>query len=58
MINPGREWVADPETGKHSIRLCFGQPSLEQIKTGVGKLAEVCHKEFGVPVRIGNVQQG
>lgn len=58
MINPGREWVADPETGKHSFRLCFGQPTVEQIKAGVAKLAEVCNQEFGVPVRIGNVQQG
>jgi 2-aminoadipate transaminase len=58
MINPGREWVADPETGKHSLRLCFGSPSVEQIKEGVAKLAEVCHREFGVPVRSGNVQRG
>ncbi|HKK22975.1 MAG TPA: PLP-dependent aminotransferase family protein [Pseudohaliea sp.] len=58
MINPGREWVADPETGKHSLRLCFGQPSLEEIKGGVAKLAEICHREFGVPVRIGNVERG
>ncbi len=58
MINPGREWVADPDTGTHSLRLCFGQPSFEQIKEGVAKLAEVCNREFGVPVRIGNVERG
>jgi 2-aminoadipate transaminase len=56
-INPGRDWVADPETGKHSFRLCFGQPSFEQIKDGVAKLAEVCHEEFGVPLTSGNVQR-
>jgi 2-aminoadipate transaminase len=56
-INPGREWVSDPETGKHSFRLCFGQPSIEDIKVGVAKLAEVCHEEFGVPITSGNVQR-
>jgi 2-aminoadipate transaminase len=56
-INPGREWVADPDSGKHSFRLCFGSPSLEQIRVGVGKLADVCHQEFGVPLRSGNVQR-
>lgn len=56
-INPGREWVADPETGKHSFRLCFGQPSVETIREGVAKLADVCRREFGVPVRSGNVQR-
>ncbi len=58
MINPGREWVADPDTGKNSLRLCFGQPTVEQIREGVARLAEICNREFGVPVRIGNVQQG
>jgi len=56
-INPGREWVADPETGKHSFRLCFGQPSLETIREGVAKLAEICHREFGVPLRGGNLER-
>ncbi len=56
-INPGREWVADPESGKHSFRLCFGQPSFEQIKVGVAKLAEVCHEQFGVPLRSGNIER-
>ncbi len=57
-INPGREWVADPETGKHSLRLCFGSPSVEQIRKGVAQLAAVCHEEFGVPLTSGNVKRG
>ena len=57
MINPGSEWVADPDTGKNSLRLCFGQPTVEQIKEGVAKLAEVCNREFGVPARIGNIER-
>ena len=54
-INPGAEWSADPETGRHRMRLCFGHPSVENIREGVARLAEVCHREFGVPVRSGNV---
>lgn len=58
IINAGADWVADPATGKQSLRLCFGNPTLENIKEGIAKLAEVCHQEFGVPVRGGNVARG
>ena len=50
--------MADPETGKHSFRLCFGQPTFEQISEGVAKLADVCHEKFGVPVTRANVMRG
>lgn len=54
-INPGGEWSADAAAGSHKLRLCFANPSVEQIREGVAKLAEICHREFGVPVRSGNV---
>lgn len=56
-INPGAEWVADPETGRHKLRLCFGNPSIETIRDGVARLAEICHREFGVPLRGANVER-
>jgi 2-aminoadipate transaminase len=56
-INPGREWVADAETGRHSLRLCFGNASPQAIREGVAKLADICHREFGVPVQSGNVRR-
>jgi len=39
------------------MRLCFANPSHETIRAGVAALAEVCHREFGVPERIANVEQ-
>jgi 2-aminoadipate transaminase len=56
-INPGREWTADAESGRHRLRLCFGNPSHEELRAGVARLAEICHREFGVPLRSGNVER-
>src|ERR1700719_3689273 len=56
-INPGAEWSTDPGHGKSRTRLCFANPSHETIRAGVAMLAEVCRREFGVPVRIDNVEQ-
>ncbi|WP_425406841.1 PLP-dependent aminotransferase family protein [Hwanghaeella sp.] len=57
-INPGPEWTVDGEANKHRMRLCFGHPSVENIREGVAKLADVCHREFGVPLTSGNVERG
>jgi 2-aminoadipate transaminase len=48
-INPGAEWMTDPVGGRRRLRLCFAHPSPEVIREGVGLLAEVCRREFGVP---------
>jgi 2-aminoadipate transaminase len=56
-LNPGAEWVADPATGRRSMRLCFGNPSVETIQKGVAKLAEICHRETGFPRRGANVER-
>jgi 2-aminoadipate transaminase len=39
------------------LRLCFANPSHEQIREGIALLAEVCRREFGVPVRSANVEK-
>lgn len=57
-INPGGEWSADAADGARRLRLCFAHPSVEQIREGVARLAEICHREFGVPARSGNVGRG
>jgi 2-aminoadipate transaminase len=54
-INAGAEWCADPADGRHSMRLCFGNPSLQQIREGVAILADICHQETGIPARSANV---
>ena len=57
-INPGPEWSADAAAGGRRLRLCFAHPSEETIREGVARLAAICHREFGVPVRSGNVGRG
>ena len=54
-INPGFEWSADKAWGRSRMRLCFGNPSHDEIRAGIAVLAEVCRREFGVPERIANV---
>ena len=56
-INPGPEWSAEAEPARSRIRLCFGNPTVEEIRNGVGKLAEICHREFGIPLRSGNIER-
>lgn len=56
-INPGVEWATDPDYGRSRLRLCFANPSETTIREGVAKLADICHREFGVPVRRRNVQR-
>lgn len=56
-INPGPEWASDAEPARNKFRLCFGSPSLDEIREGVKLLADICHKEFGVPVRGANVER-
>ncbi len=55
-INPGPEWSTDKAYSRSRLRLCFASPSEQQIREGVALLADVCRKEFGVPVRIANVE--
>ena len=56
-INPGPEWSTDPVHSKSRMRLCFASPSHDEIRQGIAALAEVCHREFGVPTRISNVRR-
>jgi 2-aminoadipate transaminase len=59
-FNPGAAWStsdADPQAGE-SLRLCFALASSEEIRDGIAKLAEICRRETGVPVRSGNVDHG
>jgi 2-aminoadipate transaminase len=56
-INPGPEWSTDAAHGRSRMRICFASPSIEEIRDGIALLAEVCHKEFGIPTRIANVAQ-
>jgi 2-aminoadipate transaminase len=54
-LNPGAEWCTDRAFGKSRLRLCFAYPDAATIRAGVARLAEICHREFGVPLRSANV---
>ncbi|MBT6986683.1 MAG: PLP-dependent aminotransferase family protein [Rhodospirillaceae bacterium] len=56
-INPGSEWAADADYGRRRLRVCFGHPSKQEIRDGIARLAEICHAEFGVPLRGANVER-
>ena len=56
-INPGPEWSVDKDYAKCRLRLCFANPEPETIKQGVAALAEVCRREFGIPLRSANVEK-
>jgi 2-aminoadipate transaminase len=56
-INPGPEWSTDKAHAGSRLRLCFASPTHEQIREGIVVLAEVCHREFGVPARSANVEK-
>ncbi|MGI9522601.1 MAG: PLP-dependent aminotransferase family protein [Hyphomicrobiaceae bacterium] len=57
-INPGAEWSIEGDGAKRAARICFANPPVETIRAGIGKLAEICNREFGVPERIANVERG
>ncbi|CAN5629518.1 PLP-dependent aminotransferase family protein [soil metagenome] len=56
-LNPGPEWSTDKEYARSRLRLCFANPDPATIKKGVEVLAEVCRREFGVPLRSANVEK-
>ncbi len=56
-INPGAEWTVDGPENRRRMRLCFGHPEESEIREGIARLASVCHREFGVPSHISNVEQ-
>ncbi len=56
-INPGAEWSADPNKGRNKLRICFANPSTDTLRAGIAKLAEICHREFGVPLRGANIER-
>lgn len=54
-FNPGPEWAIDKQWGRPRLRICFANPTEAALRKGVAALAEVCHRQMGVPARIANV---
>lgn len=55
-FDPGADWAVTPELARHHLRLCFALASKEEIYEGVARLAEICQRETGIPIRRGNVE--
>jgi 2-aminoadipate transaminase len=56
-LNPGPEWSTDKAYARSRLRLCFANPEPETIRKGVEVLAEVCRREFGIPLRSANIEK-
>ncbi|MND06833.1 hypothetical protein D3C83_284590 [compost metagenome] len=56
-INPGPEWSTDKAFAKSRLRLCFASPDVDTIRKGIAVLADVCRREFGVPLRSANIDK-
>ena len=54
-IDAGADWAVEPELARHHLRLCFALSTEEEIREGVAKLAEICRRETGIPLRSGNI---
>ncbi len=54
IVNAGPEWSIAPDAARH-IRICFAKATKDNMRAGIEKLAEICHREFGVPQRSANV---
>jgi len=54
-FNPGREWSTDSEKTKNCLRICYALPTEQELREGITKLAEICQRETGVPVRRANI---
>lgn len=54
-FNPGAAWSWAGADAGDCLRLCFALPTEDEIRTGVAKLAEICRRETGIPVRSANI---
>ena len=56
-FNPGPQWSVDAEAARNHLRICFANPSIEEIQEGIAKLADVFHVATGIPPRSANVSR-
>ena len=48
IYNPGAEWSSTPENhGSNYIRICYGLPTEQELREGIGVMAEVFQQELG-----------
>lgn len=57
-FNAGPQWSVDGPAAKSHLRICFANPTETELAEGVALLADICHRETGIPVRSANVERG
>jgi len=56
-FDDGPSWSVDGGGAKRFLRLCFAHPEDSDIRDGIGRLAEVFHRQTGIPPRSANVER-
>lgn len=56
-FDDGPTWSVDGDGARRFLRLCFALPEESDIRGGIAQLAEVFHRETGIPPRSANVER-
>ena len=53
-VNVGADWSVDADRAGNLMRLCFASPSMQEIDSGIARLALVSRQLFGRPLHSNN----
>jgi 2-aminoadipate transaminase len=56
-FDDGPSWSVDGDGARRCLRLCFALPNESDIHDGIARLAEVFHREIGIPPRSANIER-
>ena len=56
-FDDGPSWSVDGDGARRFLRLCFALPEESDIHEGIARLAEVFHRQTGIPPRSANVER-
>ena len=56
-FDDGPSWSVDGDGARRCLRLCFALPNESDIHDGIARLAEVFHRETGIPPRSANIER-
>jgi 2-aminoadipate transaminase len=56
-FDDGPSWSVADDAARSCLRLCFAHPSEADINEGIARLAEVFHRETGIPPRSANIER-
>jgi len=56
-FDDGPSWSVDADGARRCLRLCFALPVESDIRDGIARLADVFHRETGIPPRSANIER-